>query len=204
MHRLFLFLFLYISIAGFAQDNPTIFETSNGKQTATYEQTIDFYRVLANSYEEISLMEIGMTDSGKPLHLVVYNSDKNFDFQKITKSTILINNGIHPGEPDGIDASMLLLRDIVQNKDLKNKFTDIVICVIPIYNVGGSLNRNVTSRANQNGPETYGFRGNARNYDLNRDFIKNDTKNTQTFAEIFHKINPDIFIDTHVSNGADY
>lgn len=204
MHRLFLFLFLSISITGFTQDNLTIFETSNGKQTATYEQTIDFYRVLANTYAEISLIETGMTDSGKPLHLVVYNSDKNFDFQKITKSTILINNGIHPGEPDGIDASMLLLRDIVKNEDLKNKFADIVICIIPIYNIGGSLKRNTTSRANQNGPESYGFRGNARNYDLNRDFIKNDTKNAQTFAEIYHKINPDIFIDNHVSNGADY
>jgi hypothetical protein len=31
------------------------------------------------------------------------------------------------------------------------------------------LNRNSTSRTNQNGPEEYGFRGNARNFDLNRD-----------------------------------
>ena len=204
MHRLFFFLFLYISIRGYTQDYKTVFETSEGKETATYEQTIDFYRILSENYPEISLREIGMTDSGKPLHLVVYNSDKNFDFDKITKSTILINNGIHPGEPDGIDASMLLLRDIVQNKNLKKKFTDIVICIIPIYNVGGSLNRNRTSRVNQNGPESYGFRGNARNYDLNRDFIKNDTRNSQTFSEIFHKIDPDIFIDNHVSNGADY
>ena len=73
-----------------------------------------------------------------------------------------------------------------------------------MYNIGGVLNRNSTSRANQDGPEIYGFRGNARNYDLNRDFIKTDTRNTKSFVEIFHKINPDIFIDNHVSNGADY
>ncbi|MCK5637620.1 MAG: M14 family metallopeptidase, partial [Flavobacteriaceae bacterium] len=120
------------------------------------------------------------------------------------KNKILINNGIHPGEPDGIDASMAFIRDIVQNNGLKKKFGNIVICIIPIYNVGGSLNRNSTSRVNQNGPLSYGFRGNARNYDLNRDFIKNDTKNAQTFAKIFHLIDPDIFIDNHVSNGADY
>src|SRR5690606_17612535 len=69
---------------------------------------------------------------------------------------------------------------------------------------GGALNRNSTSRTNQNGPEEYGFRGNARNYDLNRDFIKSDTKNARAFAEIFHLLNPDLFIDNHVSNGADY
>lgn len=204
MHRLVFFVFLSISFTSYTQDYKTIFETSKGKETATYQQTIDFYRVLANTYPQISLMEIGTTDSGNPLHLVVYNSDKIFDFEKITKSTILINNGIHPGEPDGIDASMMLLRDIVQNEKLNKLYKDIVICIIPIYNIGGSLNRNSLSRVNQNGPESYGFRGNARNYDLNRDFIKNDTKNARTFAKIFHIIDPDVFIDNHVSNGADY
>ena len=204
MHRLFFFLFLNLPLVGFTQDYKTIFETSKGKETATYEQTIAFYQILSENYPEISIREIGMTDSGKPLHLVVYNSDKNFDFKTITKSKILINNGIHPGEPDGIDASMMLLRDIVQKENLKKKFTDIIICIIPIYNIGGSLNRNTSSRVNQNGPDSYGFRGNARNYDLNRDFIKNDTRNSQAFAQIFHKINPDVFIDNHVSNGADY
>ncbi|MDV7397783.1 hypothetical protein RZS08_40660, partial [Arthrospira platensis SPKY1] len=60
------------------------------------------------------------------------------------------------------------------------------------------------SRANQNGPDAYGFRGNARNFDLNRDFIKADSKNTLAFTKIFHELNPAIFIDNHVSNGADY
>ncbi|RLD23753.1 MAG: hypothetical protein DRI70_08960, partial [Bacteroidetes bacterium] len=79
-----------------------------------------------------------------------------------------------------------------------------IIAVIPVYNIGGALNRNNSSRTNQNGPKEYGFRGNARNYDLNRDFIKADTKNATAFAEIFHIVNPDLFIDNHVSNGADY
>ncbi|MDB4851731.1 hypothetical protein OAH61_04905, partial [Flavobacteriaceae bacterium] len=109
-----------------------------------------------------------------------------------------------PGESDGIDASMLLLRDIVQNDSLKNIYQNTIISVIPIYNIGGSLNRNSHSRANQNGPKEYGFRGNARNFDLNRDFVKQDTKNAASFAQIFHVIDPDVFIDNHVSNGADY
>ena len=47
------------------------------------------------------------------------------------------------------------------------------------------LNRNTSSRANQNGPEAYGFRGNGRNYDLNRDFIKSDTKTLEVFKLYF-------------------
>ena len=138
------------------------------------------------------------------MHLVTLNGEANFNFSEIrqNKRILLINNGIHPGESDGIDATMMLFRDIAKGDIEMPKST--VLVTIPVYNVGGSLNRNSTTRTNQNGPESYGFRGNARNFDLNRDFIKNDTKNARTFAEIFHIVQPDVFIDNHVSNGADY
>ncbi len=207
MKKFVFFLFVATIFNANAQDFTTVFEKSNGLETSTYAETIDFYKQLAATYPEISMQEMGKTDSGEPLHLVIFNSDKVFDFKSLhqsKKNTILINNGIHPGEPDGVDASQLLVREIVQNKTLKKQFENVIICIIPIYNIGGSLNRNSTSRVNQNGPVSYGFRGNARNYDLNRDFIKNNTKNAQSFSEIFQLVNPDIFIDTHVSNGADY
>lgn len=185
-------------------DFTTTFETSKGTKTATYDEAISYYQALSDNYNEIDIQAIGVTDAGKPLHLVTLNANANFDFQSIRedKRIILINNGIHPGESDGIDATMMLYRDIVQGKIDMPKST--VLVTIPIYNIGGSLNRNSTTRTNQNGPESYGFRGNARNFDLNRDFIKSDTKNARTFAKIMHLVNPDIFIDNHVSNGADY
>jgi len=185
-------------------DFPTHFELSKGKETATYLQTIDFYIQLAKEFPEINMQTIGETDSGHPLHIVTFNFDSEFNFRKIgeEKIVMLINNGIHPGESDGIDATMLLFRDLATGKKVAPKNT--VLVTIPIYNVGGALNRNSSTRANQNGPKSYGFRGNAKNYDLNRDFIKSDTKNARTFAEIFHLVKPDIFIDNHVSNGADY
>ena len=188
-------------------DFTTIFEKSAGTKTPEYKDVISYYEQLAEAYSQISLFSFGQTDAGKPLHLVVYNKEGIYNVEEITnskKNRILINNGIHPGESDGIDASMMLLRDIVQNDSLKKKYKNCLIAVIPVYNVGGSLNRNSHTRANQNGPKEYGFRGNARNFDLNRDFIKQDTKNATTFAEIFHTVNPDVFIDNHVSNGADY
>ena len=189
------------------QDFTTLFETSNGTETPEYAAIIAYYKKLAAAYETISLFTFGQTDSGEPLHLVVYHKEgiHNVDeIKKSTKNRILINNGIHPGESDGIDASMMLLRDLATNDSLQKKYNNTLLAVIPIYNVGGALNRNSHTRANQNGPKAYGFRGNARNYDLNRDFIKQDSKNAATFAEIFHAVNPDVFIDNHVSNGADY
>lgn len=208
MKRMFFVLFFITACE--TNNNPnykfeTQFEKTDGLETATYQQTIQFYNHLAKTYPEISIDSIGVTDSGKPLHIVTLNADKVFNFKKINNSEkriLLINNGIHPGESDGIDATMMLYRDIVQGKIETPKNT--ILVTIPIYNIGGSLNRNSTSRTNQNGPEAYGFRGNARNYDLNRDFIKCDTKNAKTFSEIFHLVKPDVFIDNHVSNGADY
>jgi len=185
-------------------DFETRFEKSGGKETGTYEDVISYYEKLAEAYPSVDLIEFGSTDSGYPLHLAIYNADGEFDLDKIRKSHsfILINNGIHPGESDGIDATMMLFRDMAG--DSINSPKNTIVATIPIYNVGGALNRNSGTRTNQNGPKEYGFRGNARNYDLNRDFIKADTKNAQTFYEIFHYIDPEVFIDNHVSNGADY
>lgn len=204
----FAVLILFASCKSETQDEkssyPTHYELSEGMETATYAQTIDYYITLAREFPEINIQTIGKTDSGLPLHTVTFNPDGDFNYENIRKekSIILINNGIHPGESDGIDATMMLYRDLATGKLEMPKNT--VLITIPIYNVGGSLNRNSTTRANQNGPAEYGFRGNARNYDLNRDFIKMDTQNAKTFAQIFHTVKPDVFIDNHVSNGADY
>ena len=183
----------------------TPFEQSDTKNvSATHPQAIAFYQALDVQFEELKLLTCGLTDSGKPLHLAVLSKNKNFDpvaLRKQNKRIVLINNGIHPGEPEGIDATMLLARDLLKNHSLP---ADVVICVIPLYNIDGSLNRSSTSRANQNGPGAYGFRGNAQNLDLNRDFIKTDSKNSKSFQEIFNTWQPDIFFDNHTSNGADY
>ena len=188
-----------------AQSFKTKFEQSDGLQTPTYQELIYWWKMLDLKSTQVKIFTMGPTDAGYPLHLVMVSNDSDFDPVSIrnkNKRIILINNGIHPGEPDGIDASMLLVRDIVtKNISLPN---NIVLAIIPVYNIGGCLDRSAYYRVNQNGPEEFGFRGNSQNLDLNRDFIKNDSKETRSFAEIFHFCDPDIFIDNHVSNGADY
>jgi hypothetical protein len=183
----------------------TPFERSAGKQTATYAECIAFYKDLDKRSPRLSVREMGMSDAGYPYHVVLYSNDGVADpevWHRQHKLVILINNGIHPGEPDGVDASMLLLRDLVAGKiSLPD---NIALAVIPLYNIGGALNRGSFSRVNQNGPESYGFRGNAQNLDLNRDFTKNDSRNARSFVQIFHWVDPEIQIDNHVSDGADY
>ncbi len=188
-----------------AQNITTRFEESKGTKSPPYHEIVSWWQKLDAASGKVKMLTMGMSDAGFPLHLVVIanNGDYNFDnIRKNNKRIILVNNGIHPGEPDGVDASMLLARDIVANK---YKIPDnIVLAIIPIYNIGGCLNRSANYRVDQNGPDEFGFRGNSQNLDLNRDFIKCDSKEARAFAEIFHLTDPDVFVDNHVSNGADY
>ena len=200
---LIVIIFLLPCILLNAQQTP--FEKSNGKTTATYFEAVKWYKDLDKNSSRVLVKEMGSTDAGYPLQLVLVSADGKFDpagWHKQKKAVLLINNGIHPGEPDGIDASMMLVRDIATNKIKLPE--NVALAFIPVYNIGGCLNRNSYTRVNQNGPEEYGFRGNAQNLDLNRDFTKCDSKEARSFAQIFHYLNPDIFIDNHVSDGADY
>jgi len=183
----------------------TIFEQSKGTRTPTYFEIVNWWQQLDAQSGKVKMLTMGMSDAGLPLHLVVVASNGDYNFENIRKNNkriILINNGIHPGEPDGIDASMLLARDIVSNK--VSLPDNVVLAIIPVYNIGGCLNRSPFYRVDQNGPEEFGSRGNSQNLDLNRDFIKCDSREARAFAEIFHLTDPDVFVDNHVSNGADY
>ncbi|WP_200975361.1 M14 family zinc carboxypeptidase [Echinicola sp. 20G] len=202
---LFVFLMVLIIKAYSQEKYITQFERSKGMETPEYEEIIQYYKQLAADFEEVEIKEMGPTDSGKPLHLVIWDKKGDFNPEKWREGNrlvVFVNNGIHPGEPVGIDASMMFLRDVLLGKEQIPE--DIVLALIPVYNIGGHLNRNSTTRVNQVGPKEHGFRGNARNYDLNRDFIKTDTRNSASFQEIFHWLKPHVFIDNHTSNGADY
>ncbi len=178
-------------------------------QTCTWQEAIQAYEQMAAGYPQFCQLRVaGKSDGGHPIHLFVLSSGglfKSLDAgAKARASVILINNGIHPGEPEGIDASILFARKVLTDTTLQRRYRNLVFLIIPIYNVDGARNRGAFSRANQNGPASYGFRGNARNLDLNRDFIKCDSENARSFTRIFQEWQPDLLIDNHTSNGADY
>jgi Zinc carboxypeptidase len=214
MHRLKLLVFVACLISGglmaqgVQEQMPTPFEKNGTNTTTTYAEMMTFYKGLAAASPMVKIFDFeNGTDVGKPLNLVVITGTKIFNpvpLRQADVRIVMIMNGIHPGEPDGIDASMMLARDLVLDKAYATLLEHFAICIIPAYNVDGMLVRNSVSRANQNGPESYGFRGNGQNLDLNRDFIKQDSKNARAFAKMYTEWRPDLFIDTHTSNGADY
>lgn len=174
-------------------------QSINWKETQTpdYTQLMRFYKTLAKHYPtKVKLEFFGETDAALPLTLVHIRSGRPNALR------LLVLNGIHPGEPEGIDASARWALPLAAS----NQFTGlgVDVCIVAVYNIEGMLNRNAFSRANQNGPEEYGFRGNGQNLDLNRDMIKADSRNARSLAKLFQRFQPDVLVDTHTSNGADY
>ena len=174
----------------------------------TWEEAISFYADLDARYPEAKLIEMGMTDAGRPLHLFIISGDGEFDPETIRrkgKAIVLINNGIHPGEPEGIDASARFAADILSNREgMKRYLRNCTVAIIPVYNIGGALARSSYWRINQNGPEEKGARRNTRFLDLNRDFVKQDSRDARAFAAIYSYLDPDVFLDTHTTNGSDH
>ncbi len=202
----FLYFYLVKLIPVFPQISQSPFEKNN-MTTSTYEECISYYKMLEKNSKFIKISDAGPSDVSHSIHTVVISSNKDFSPEKTRKSgkaVLFILNGIHPGEPDGIDASMIFAKELISDPLNSNILNQLTIVIIPVYNIGGSLNRNSVTRINQNGPVEYGFRGNAQNLDLNRDFIKCDSKNAETFTKIYQSWDPDVFIDTHCTNGADY
>lgn len=195
---------IFLSLSGFAQNVKNKYLNN---ETVTYRECLDYYSELEKKFNNSKLIEFGLTDVGIPLHVFMITNDGNFDVdlnRKNGKVMLLINNGIHAGEPCGVDACLSLSEDLLSKSELKSLLNNVVICIVPFYNIDGALNRGCCSRANQNGPKEHGFRANAKNLDLNRDFIKCDAQNTRSLIQIIQQLNPQVFVDTHISNGADY
>ncbi|MBK7850949.1 MAG: hypothetical protein IPJ66_07365 [Bacteroidetes bacterium] len=203
---LFLIVFLNLISTGAFCDEPVSVD-SLYTINPSYEEIIEGYRHLDSLYSKARLIPYGKTDIGLPLHLFIIDKKGVFEphrLHELGNIILFINNGIHPGEPDGINASLIWATELLKNMDMNPMMDNVTICMIPVFNIDGALNRSCCSRANQDGPPEYGFRGNAQNLDLNRDFIKCDSRNVQSLIAILRQWDPDVFLDTHVSDGADY
>lgn len=171
----------------------------------SYSEVLSFYKAMDKAYKSVHMEAAGPTDTDDSLQVVYVSNDAKFNIERWraeNKVIILINNGIHPGEPDGIVATMQLLWDVTHRKAALPE--NVALAIIPVFNISGAKALRTGTRPNQEGPHLTGFRGNGQNLDLNRDFIKMDARETRSLVRLFTKLNPDILIDNHVSNGADY
>lgn len=185
----------------------TYYELSGCLKTPRYKETIEYCQKLDKSSPYIKLTEFGISPQGRKLPLIIVDFDRDFTPEKQKKSgkaLLLIQAGIHPGEIDGKDAGLMLIRDIAIHKKFPEIMKNITLLFIPIFNVDGHERFGPYNRINQNGPKEMGWRVTAQNLNLNRDFMKADCPEMQAWLELFTKWLPDLIVDSHVTDGADY
>jgi hypothetical protein len=186
----------------------TIAEKTDYAKTSTYDETIVFCkRLAAASRGLVTYTTYGKSGEGRDLPLLIAASGGTMSpkwAKKSGKPIILIQAGIHAGEIDGKDAGLALFRDIAITKTRIDLLRNAIILFEVIYNVDGHEDRSPYMRINQNGPDEMGFRANASNLNLNRDYMKADAPETRAWLKLWNEWRPDLFIDCHVTDGADF
>jgi hypothetical protein len=189
-------------------NNPwiTASEKSDFVTTPTYDETMIWFKKLADASPLLTMVSIGKSVEGREIYMVIASSEKNVNastLKNTTKPALLAQAGIHSGEIDGKDAGMMLLRDIAfgGKKELLN---NVNFLFIPILSVDGHENSSPFNRPNQRGPENMGWRTNAQNLNLNRDYAKLDTQEIRAVIKVINDYNPSLYMDIHVTDGADY
>ncbi|MBM4175649.1 MAG: peptidase M14 [Ignavibacteria bacterium] len=196
-----------LSQRNFSNEWITHFEKSNYLETPRYKETIDYFKKFEKHSPYAKLISFGRSPEGRELFVLIASKDKQFNplsAQKSGKVILMIQNGIHSGEIDGKDASMILLRDILVTKEKFHYLDNVILMVIPVFNVDGHERFSPFNRINQNGPKEMGWRVNSLNLNLNRDYMKADSPEMKAWLKLFNAWQPDMFVDCHVTNGADY
>lgn len=210
MKRILTLLFIAILFTACNRSKPdyaTLFEKSDYLETDNYESSIAYAKMLAKNLKEVNYETIGETSQGREIPMLIVDENGSTKPEKIRKSgktVILIQACIHPGEPNGKDAGFMLIRDMLVNKQNDDLLKYFTILFIPVMNPDGLANFSPYHRLNQNGPKLTGWRVNAQGMNLNRDYTKLQTAEMQAFVAAFNKWQPDLFIDTHATDGADY
>ncbi|PWJ56833.1 zinc carboxypeptidase [Dyadobacter jejuensis] len=184
----------------------TPIEQSGFRTTPDYKETMAWFNKLAAASPLIAMRSVGKSVEGRDIYMLVASTDTNKSPEALRNSKkplLLVQAGIHSGEIDGKDAGMMLLRDIAfgQKKALLER---VNFLFIPILSVDAHENSSPYNRPNQRGPENMGWRTNAQNLNLNRDYTKLDTKEVRAVIGVINDYDPELYMDIHVTDGADY
>jgi len=201
---------LLVTVAGtvHAADWITPAEASHFRSTPSYADTLAYLKRLQQAAPgKLKLETFGTTPEGRPMAVVIASGDGTFSPQAARaarRPVVLLQAGIHPGEIEGKDAGLMLLRDFAVAGKLPHLLDHAVLVYIPVFSVDGHENASPYHRINQNGPQAQGFRGQSQYLNLNRDYVKADAPEMRAWLKLWQRWLPDFLIDVHTTDGADY
>jgi len=182
-------------------------ERSDLRTTPRYDETVAWLRRLVSASPELRMLSLGKSAEGRDIWMVIASRERKFTPEELKRSgkpSVFAQAGIHAGEIDGKDAGMMLLRDMTVRGTKRELLDHANFLFVPIFSVDGHERFSAFSRINQRGPQEAGWRTNARNLNLNRDYTKLDTPEMRAMVRALDRWDPDLYLDLHVTDGADY
>ena len=189
-------------------------ETSNYLDTSRHADVNAFIEALQlRGDRRLHVEDFGSTPEGRSLPLLVLSGHGYFDPEAAHASglpVVLVINGIHAGEVEGKEASLMLVRDILDGHhgDLLERLT---LVVVPLFNADGNDRINSENRkleiekfSGQLGPDSgVGTRVNAAGINLNRDYMRQQAPEMRLLqARVAQRWNAHLSIDCHATNGS--
>lgn len=185
----------------------TVYERSGHVGTGDYNEAVSYCRRLAAASPYAKVIKYGKSPQGRDMIALLVSEEKDFSPSAMARSKrplVFVQNGIHAGEIEGKDASLILLRDMLIDHKRDGLLHGANYVFVPIYSVDAHERKSSFNRINQNGPAEMGWRSTAQNYNLNRDYMKADAPESQAQIALLHRYKPDFFFDNHTTDGADY
>jgi len=205
---LIVFLSFPLAAPAAAADWTTPAEAAGFRTTPSYADTLAYLKRLEEAAPgRIQLQTFGISPQGRPMVAVIANANGVFTPEGARAAklpVVLVQAGIHPGEIEGKDAGLMLLRDFAVTGKSPHLLDHEVLVFIPVFSVDGHENSSPYNRINQNGPDSMGFRGQSQYLNLNRDYIKADTAEMRAWLSLWRHWRPDFLTDIHTTDGADY
>lgn len=191
-----------------ATDWTTPAEAAHFRTTPSYADTVAYLQRLGRAApDKLRVETFGTTPEGRPMTVVVASGEGIFTPEAARAAhmpVVLVQAGIHPGEIEGKDAGLMLLRDFAVTGKLPHLLDHAVLVYIPVFSVDGHENSSPYNRINQNGPASMGFRAQSQYLNLNRDYIKADAPEMRAWLTLWQHWLPDFLVDVHTTDGADY
>lgn len=186
----------------------TTAERTDFVRTARYDEALKLCEAYAARWPEaVRCFDFGTTPEGRPLRALIASRSGALDAKTLHQRNVPVlawQGGIHPGESDGKDAGFIVLRELLAAPAADDPLERIAILFIPVFNVDGHERFGKWNRPNQVGPEEMGWRTNAQNLNLNRDYMKADSPEMQAMLRLLTEWDPILYADLHVTDGADF
>lgn len=198
----FMILFLTIAVNLFSAELVTVAEQSDYKRTSTYKDVMEFLFAAQTRSDKIEILRLTTSTEGRMVPLAVISNEGIKSPKELIlsgKPAVLIMANIHAGEIEGKEATLMLIRDFVKNKD-SHHLENQVVLVIPIFNADG--NDKFGENRGDNGPELAGTRYNGQFLDLNRDYLKLESPEVRGLVKLFNRWDPVLVVDMHTTNGS--